>query len=63
MGRTPATFAKREREKKNREKRQAKLALRAERRAQKAQRPKRAAGEPDPDLAGIRAGPQLPRRD
>ncbi len=56
----PASFTKRKREMDKKEKRQVKLALRAERRAKKAQRPPRVEGQ-DPDLIGIRPGPQPPR--
>lgn len=53
----PASFNKRKREIAKKEKREAKMAQRAERRALKAQRPPRGEGE-DPDLIGIRPGPQ-----
>jgi len=53
----PSTFAKRKRELEKKQKSEAKRAQRAERRAQKAQRPPRTDGE-DPDLRGIRPGPQ-----
>jgi hypothetical protein len=53
----PTSFNKRKREIAKKEKRQAKMVERAERRALKAQRPPRADGE-DPDLIGIRPGPQ-----
>lgn len=58
----PATFAKRQREKAKKEKRDAKRELRAQRRAEKAQRPDRAIDGTDPDLIGIRLGPQPPIR-
>jgi hypothetical protein len=57
----PASFTKRKRETDKRAKREAKMAQRAERRALKAQRPPRVDGQ-DPDLAGIRPGPQPPRQ-
>ena len=53
----PTSFNKRNREIAKKERRQAKLAERAERRALKAQRPPRVDGV-DPDLIGIRLGPQ-----
>jgi hypothetical protein len=53
----PASFTKRKREMDKKAKRQTKLAQRAERRALKAQRPPRVEGV-DPDLIGIRPGPQ-----
>ena len=59
----PASFNKRQREKDKKEKRDAKRELRALRRAEKAQRPRRTADGPDPDLIGIRPGPQPPRPD
>ncbi len=53
----PISFNKRKREIAKKERRQAKLAERAKRRALKAQRPPRVDAE-DPDLIGIRLGPQ-----
>lgn len=54
----PASFNKRKRETDKKAKRDAKRELRVLRKEQKAQRPPRAADGPDPDLAGIRLGPQ-----
>lgn len=59
----PASFAKRKRELEKKRKRQEKLQLRAERRAQKAERGDQHDDGQDPDLKGIVAGPQPPRRD
>jgi hypothetical protein len=53
------TFLKREREKSKREKQQQKQARRAEASARKAAAPASVDGE-DPDIAGIRLGPQPP---
>ncbi len=64
MGRPgPATFAKRKREMEKKEKNQAKRELRAARRAEKALHPRQAVDGQDPDLVGIRPGPQPPRVD
>jgi hypothetical protein len=54
------TFLKREREKAKREKQQQKQARRAEASARKANAPASADGGEDPDIAGIRLGPQPP---
>jgi len=54
------TFLKREREKSKREKQLQKQARRAEASARKAAAPQAADGE-DPDIAGIRLGPQPPQ--
>ncbi|TLY33457.1 MAG: hypothetical protein E6K57_03760 [Nitrospirae bacterium] len=54
-----ATLAKRDREKAKRVKQQQKEARRAQRKAEKVVRPRPAGGE-DPDLAGMRPGPQEP---
>jgi hypothetical protein len=59
MNKSRPTFLKREREKKKRERQQMKSARRAEASAQKSAAPDRADGE-DPDIAGIRLGPQPP---
>ena len=59
MNKSRPTFLKREREKKKRERQQMKTARRAEVSAQKSTAPDRADGE-DPDIAGIRLGPQPP---
>ncbi|OGU35159.1 MAG: hypothetical protein A3K13_01055 [Gemmatimonadetes bacterium RIFCSPLOWO2_12_FULL_68_9] len=59
----PASFNKRKREMDKKAKRDAKRELRAERKAQKAQRPRQDVEGQDPDLIGIVAGPQPPRRD
>ena len=59
MNKSRPTFLKREREKKKRERAQMKTARRAEVSAQKSTAPDRADGE-DPDIAGIRLGPQPP---
>ena len=56
------TFLKREREKARRERQQQKLARRAEANARKASAPSRE-GEEDPDIAGIKLGPQPPQDD
>ncbi len=56
------TFLKREREKAKREKQQQKQARRAEASARKANAPTGTDGE-DPDIAGIRLGPQPPQED
>jgi hypothetical protein len=53
------TFLKREREKSKREKQQQKQARRAEASARRAATPAAPDGE-DPDIAGIRLGPQPP---
>jgi hypothetical protein len=53
------TVLKREREKAKRAKQQQKAARRAEASARKASTPG-AAGDEDPDIAGIRLGPQPP---
>ena len=60
MNRSRPTFLKREREKTKRERQQQKQARRAEISAQKAAAPAAPAGE-DPDIAGIRLGPQPPQ--
>jgi hypothetical protein len=59
MARGSSTLAKREREKALQKARQEKEAKRAVRKAEKASRGPVAAGE-DPDLAGLRWGPQEP---
>jgi hypothetical protein len=59
MNKSRPTFLKREREKKKRERQQMKSARRAEASAQKSAAPDRTGGE-DPDIAGIRLGPQPP---
>jgi hypothetical protein len=60
MNKSRPTFLKREREKTKRERQQLKSARRAEASAQKAAAPARRDGE-DPDIAGIRPGPQPPQ--
>jgi len=60
MNKSRPTFLKREREKTKRERQLQKTARRAEASAQKAAAPPRADGE-DPDIAGIRLGPQPPQ--
>ena len=60
MNRSRPTFLKREREKTKRERQQQKSARRAEASARKATEPTTADGE-DPDIAGIRLGPQPPQ--
>jgi hypothetical protein len=62
MNKSRPTFLKREREKKKRERQQMKSARRAEVSAQKSAAPDRTDGE-DPDIAGIRLGPQPPLED
>jgi hypothetical protein len=59
----PASFNKKKRERDKKAKRDAKRELRAQRREQKAQRPRQTVDGEDPDLAGIRLGPQPPRLD
>ena len=59
--RTRLTHQKRERERNLQEKRKQKMARRMAAKAQRATNPDRAGGE-DPDLIGIRLGPQ-PRED
>jgi len=59
----PASYAKRKRELDKKAKREAKRELRAERKAQKAQNPREREDGQDPDLIGIRPGPQPPRLD
>ncbi len=59
MAKPRPTFLKREREKMKREKQQQKQARRAEASARKAAAPDATPGE-DPDIAGIRLGPQPP---
>jgi hypothetical protein len=60
MNKARPTFLKREREKAKRERQQQKTARRAEASARKAAAPEHADGE-DPDIAGIRLGPQPPQ--
>jgi hypothetical protein len=60
MNKSRPTFLKREREKTKRERQQQKSARRAEASANKAAAPAHADGE-DPDIAGIRLGPQPPQ--
>jgi hypothetical protein len=55
------TFLKREREKSKREKAQQKQARRAEASARKANAPASSVDGEDPDIAGIRLGPQPPQ--
>jgi len=62
MNKSRPTFLKREREKARRERQQQKSARRAEASARKAATPSREDGE-DPDIAGIRPGPQPPLED
>ena len=62
MNKSRPTFLKREREKARRERQQQKSARRAEASARKANAPTRDDGE-DPDIAGIRPGPQPPLED
>jgi hypothetical protein len=62
MNKSRPTFLKREREKNKRERQQMKSARRAEVSAQKSAAPDRPDGE-DPDIAGIRLGPQPPMED
>ncbi|HEX7484688.1 MAG TPA: hypothetical protein VF332_00935 [Vicinamibacterales bacterium] len=59
MNKSRPTFLKREREKTKRERQQQKSARRAEASARKAAAPVHTDGE-DPDIAGIRLGPQPP---
>jgi hypothetical protein len=59
MARGSSTLAKREREKALQKARQEKEAKRALRKAEKASRNSASSGE-DPDLAGLRWGPQEP---
>jgi hypothetical protein len=59
----PASFNKRKRERDKKAKQDAKRELRALRREQKAQRSRQTIDGQDPDLAGIRPGPQPPRLD
>ena len=59
----PASFNKRKREAAKKAKRDAKRELRALRKEQKAQRPHQTVEGQDPDLIGIRVGPQPPRLD
>ena len=59
----PASFNKRKRETEKKAKRDAKRELRAQRKAQKAQRPRQTVEGQDPDLVGIRLGPQPPPLD
>jgi hypothetical protein len=59
MARGSSTFAKREREKALQKARQEKEAKRALRKAEKTSRRSESDGE-DPDLAGLRWGPQEP---
>ena len=59
MNKSRPTFLKREREKARRERQQQKSARRAEASVRKASAPSREDGE-DPDIAGIRLGPQPP---
>jgi hypothetical protein len=54
----PQRFNKRKRETEKKAKRDAKREQRALRKAQKAQRPRPTADGEDPDLIGIRPGPQ-----
>ncbi|HSK08946.1 MAG TPA: hypothetical protein VK911_05175 [Vicinamibacterales bacterium] len=56
------TFVKRQREKARRERQEQKAAKRLEASARKAATPRDADGE-DPDIAGIRLGPQPPQED
>jgi hypothetical protein len=56
------SITKRNREQAKREKREEKAARRAERARERASQPVGQDGE-DPDLAGIRPGPQPPRED
>jgi hypothetical protein len=58
MNKSRPTFLKREREKTKRERQQKKAARRAEASARPAT--PRADGDEDPDIAGIRLGPQPP---
>jgi hypothetical protein len=60
MNRSRPTFLKREREKTKRERQLQKSARRAEAVARKAAAPVATDGE-DPDIAGIRLGPQPPQ--
>ena len=62
MNKSRPTFLKREREKARRERQQQKSARRAEASVRKANAPSRQDGE-DPDIAGIRPGPQPPVED
>ena len=62
MNKSRPTFLKREREKARRERQMQKEARRAEASARKANAPARQDGE-DPDIAGIRPGPQPPLED
>jgi hypothetical protein len=54
----PESFNKRKRELDKKAKRDAKREQRAQRAAQKAQRPRQTEDGQDPDLVGIRPGPQ-----
>jgi hypothetical protein len=54
----PQSFTKRKRETDKKAKRDAKRELRAQRKAEKAQRPRQTVDGQDPDLIGIRLGPQ-----
>jgi hypothetical protein len=60
MNKSRPTFLKREREKTKRERAQQKSARRAEASANKVAAPPHPEGE-DPDIAGIRLGPQPPQ--
>ena len=62
MNRARPTHQKREREKARRERQQQKVVRRADADARRAAAPRRD-GEEDPDIAGIRPGPQPPRED
>jgi hypothetical protein len=62
MNKSRPTFLKREREKARKERQQQKSVRRAEASARKANSPSRPDGE-DPDIAGIRPGPQPPLED
>lgn len=62
MNKSRPTFLKREREKSKRERQLKKNERRAETSARKAAAPGRPEGE-DPDIAGIRLGPQPPLED
>jgi hypothetical protein len=63
MNKSRPTFLKREREKAKRERQQQKSARRAEASARKAATPHDAPNGEDPDIAGIRLGPQPPQED
>ncbi|MGE0821002.1 MAG: hypothetical protein AB7P18_02710 [Candidatus Binatia bacterium] len=58
MAKNRATFQKREKEKQRQQKQREKAARRLETKQQKATRGPRGAGGEDPDIAGIRPGPQ-----